>query len=50
MFCLSSPNTDEEYKLKMKERVLVKIKLKIVKDVLCINNSKMHILKMGCIL
>lgn len=43
MFFLGSPNTKEKYKLKMKGHVLVKIKLKIVKDVLYFNNDKMHI-------
>lgn len=43
MFFLGSPNTTEEHKLKMKEHVLVKIKLKIVKDMLYFNNAKMHI-------
>lgn len=36
MFYLGSPNIEEEYKLKMKEHVLVKTKLKIVKKMYCI--------------
>ena len=36
MFYLGSPNIEEEYKLKMKEHVLVKTKLKIIKKMYCI--------------
>lgn len=36
MFFTGSPNTEKEYKLKIKEYVLVKTKLKIVKKIYCI--------------
>ena len=36
MFYLCSPNTEEEYKLKIKDHVLVKTKLNIVKKTYCI--------------
>lgn len=43
MLYLGSLNIEEEYNLKMSKHNLVKIKLKIVKDVLYFNNSKVHI-------
>lgn len=43
MFYLRGPNTEEEYKLKIKDHVLVKTKLNIVKKTLYFNNSKMHV-------
>lgn len=43
MFFPGSPNITEKHELRMKEHVLAKIKLKVVKDILYFNNAKMHI-------